>query len=248
MDVAPHLILTEEIAAALDWWRDAGVDGDLRDKPQGWMAPEKPPEAAPSNEAPAPRVAEPPAPPASVDRTSWPQHLDAFADWWLTDPRLDEGRTAGRVPPRGSKSAELMILVAEPEAEDGETLLSGPQGRLLGAMLAAMGFAEDSAYIASVLPRRMPHADWQAIAARGLGDLACHHIALASPQRLLVLGSHVLPLIGHDPANLSGNAGEFQLEGRTVPLLAARDLALLREKPRWKAAFWQTWLEWTEAK
>ena len=115
----------------------------------------------------APKPAAAPPPPAAVDRSAWPQAFGEFAPWWLADPWLDEGRTSGRVPPRGVQNPDLMILVAEPEREDGDSLLSGPQGRLLGAMLAAMGIAAESTYLASLLPRPMPHADWNAIAARG---------------------------------------------------------------------------------
>ena len=86
-----------------------------------------------------------------------------------------------------------------------------------------------------------------AIARRGLGELACHHIALAAPQRLIVFGNTILPLLGHDPANKPAAAAQFQHGGITAPLLAARDLAVLLEKPRWKAGFWQTWLDWNGA-
>ena len=241
--------LTEQIAAALDWWREAGVDGDLGDAPQCWLPPEIAPEIA-GNEAPpaslAPKPAAIPPPPAAVDRCAWPQAFGEFSPWWLADPWLDEGRTSGRVPPRGVQNPDLMILVAEPEREDGDSLLSGPQGRLLGAMLAAMGIAAESTYLASILPRPMPHADWKAIAARGLGELASHHIALAAPKRLIVFGSTILPLLGHDPAHMSAASAQFQHGGITLPLLAARDLAVLLERPRWKAGFWQSWLDWTE--
>ena len=255
MDLRANSTLTEQLAAALDWWREAGVDGELRDAPQRWMVPEEPVEAA---ETAAPRASSPPArsaasaqlapnPLAEVDRSSWPQDFAGFAPWWLADPWLDEGRTSGRVPPRGVQNADLMILLAEPEREDGDSLLAGPQGRLLNAMLAAMALAPGHAYIASVLPRPMPHADWAAIAARGLGELACHHIALAAPKRLIVFGNTILPLLGHDPANKPAAAAQFQHGGITAPLLAARDLAVLLEKPRWKAGFWQAWLDWNGA-
>ena len=138
-----------------------------------------------------------------------------------------------------------MILVAEPEQGDTEVLLSGPQGRLLDAMLAAMGTAPGDAYVASVLPRHTPHADWTAPAARGLGELARHHVALVEPKRLIVFGSNILPLLGHDPAQNPAASAQFQHEALTLPMLAARDLAVLLERPRWKAAFWQTWLDWT---
>ena len=140
-----------------------------------------------------------------------------------------------------------MILVAEPERDDTNELLSGPQGRLLAAMLAAMGLMPDAAYVASVLPRHTPHADWSLAATRGMGDLARHHVALVAPQRLIVFGSRILSLLGHDPANFPAGAGEFAHGGTTLPMLAARDLAVLLERPRWKAGFWQNWLDWTKS-
>lgn len=249
MDDAAKLTLREDIEAALDWWREAGVDGDIREAAQCWMAvetAEKLPEAETPGAAPRPAAAA--APPSIIDRSSWPQEFDGFAPWWLAESWLDEGRTSSRVPPRGVQGAELMILVAEPEREDGNTLLTGPQGRLLGAMLAAFGITEEAAYVASILPRHTPHADWDAVAARGLGQLACHHIALAAPQRLIVFGSTILSLLGHDPANNSGGVAEFAHGDCKVPMLAARDLAVLHERPRWKAALWQSWLDWTETK
>jgi DNA polymerase len=32
----------------------------------------------------------------------------------------------------------------------------------------------------------------------------------------------------------------------TIPMLAARDLAALLERPRWKADLWRAWLEWMD--
>lgn len=75
-----------------------------------------------------------------------------------------------------------MVLVAEPEADDAETLLSGPLGRFLAAMLDAAGTAPESVYLASALPRNT---------ARGLvrrdgqrtGRSHLHHIGLVAPER-----------------------------------------------------------------
>ncbi len=236
--------LTAQLAAALDWWRDAGVDGHLHDGAQAWIAPAKEATktAAPSVAAPAQAPA-PPAPPA-LDRSGWPAELAAFSAWWLADPALDSAPPATRVPPRGAAGASLLVLVAEPEREDAGVLLSGPQGRLLAGFLAAAGIAPDAVYVASVLPRHTPHADWAEAAARGLGELARHHVALAAPRRLLVCGGNILPLLGHDPALNPAAFSEFEHGGATLPVLALRDLALLRERPRWKAAMWRAWLDW----
>jgi DNA polymerase len=245
MDNGGNSSLAEQFAAALDWWREAGVDSDFVDSPQGWIAPEVEAEPEMPSLVAAPKPA--PAPPAEIDRSNWPTELTAFAPWWLAEAWLDGGQLGGRVAPRGSLGAPVMVLVAEPERDDTTELLSGPQGRLLAAMLAAMGLAPESAYVASVLPRHTPHADWNEAALRGMGDLARHHVALAAPQRLIVFGSNILSLLGHDPANFPAGAGEFAHGGSRLPMLAARDLAVLLERPVWKAGIWQNWLDWTKS-
>jgi len=237
--------ISEEIAAAIDWWREAGVDYDFHEAPANWLA-------APAAEAKPSRaraMAAPPPPPEpttpTVRNSDWPQDLAAFTQWWLSDPLLDEGRTTGRVPPRGAQGAEFMVIVPDPERDDGESLLSGPQGKLLDAMLAAMGIAPPNVYLASVLPRHMPMADWAALSEKGFGALLCHHVKLAAPQRVIALGSNILPLLGNDPAHNPAVLRSFNHEGVTLPLLAGKSLAALLERPRWKAGLWQGWLDWT---
>ena len=246
MDESAKSGLASQFAAALDWWRDAGVDHNWTDAPQSWAAPLEPVLAQidePATAAPA----RPAAPvPASIDRSTWPQTFEAFAPWWLTSHWLGNAAPETRAPARGPAGAELMVLVSEPEAGDREMLLSGPQGRLLDAMLAAMGLDPAAVYRASVIPRAMPHADWAALAAQGLGDLARHHIALAAPKRLIVFGGHILPLLGHESANNPTNFAQINHGDPNIPLLGLRDLAVLLERPRWKAGVWQSWLDWTQ--
>lgn len=236
--------LTTSIAGALDWWREAGVDSDFADAPRSWLAEPEAPVEAPQRPA---AIAAPEPPPVQLggERADWPRDLAAFAGWWLAEPSLDGGRSEGRVPPRGPAGAPVMVLVAHPEAEDRERLLSGPQGKLLDAMLGAMGIAPGAAYVASVLPRHAPHPDWAALARDGLGEVLDRHVTLAAPQRLIVFGTNILPLLGHDPANNGGSSPGFNHEGRTMPLLPAMELGVLGTNPRRKASFWQRWLEWT---
>ncbi len=238
------------LAAALDWWREAGVDHDYYDEPRDWLL--APQALAVAAEAPAAPVQFDPGrapvvetPPVGGDPALWPQRLEDFSAWWLAEPSLDHGIVMQRVPPRGSTNAALMVLVDYPEAADREVLLSCPHGALLNSMLRAFGIAENQAYIASVLPRHTPLPDWAALQAAGLDQVLAHHIALAAPQRLLVLGSHISPLLGHDPALSAAHLQEFNHGGRTLPLLVAPGLEDLIARPRRKAALWQRWLEWT---
>lgn len=254
VDLANHsasgTALGAGLAAAFDWWREAGVDCDFRDDPRDWL----PAPAAPAVAADAPALAAlhapqrpplPTAPAVGGDPAGWPQRLEDFSGWWLSEPSLDHGIVMERIAPRGSAGAALMVLVDHPEAEDRERLLAGPQGKLLDAFLLAAGIAAEQVYLASALPRHTPLPDWSALGMAGLGAVTAHHVALAAPQRLLVLGAHISPLLGHDPANSAESLRGFNHEGRNIPVLVAPGLDDMIARPRRKAVLWQHWLEWT---
>jgi uracil-DNA glycosylase len=133
-----------------------------------------------------------------------------------------------------------------PEADDGETLLSGAHGRLIANMVRAMGLAPEEVYLAAALPRHMALPGWADLAADGLGDVLRHHIALAAPRRLLVLGSDVLSLLGHNPAQASPAFNQIEIQGREVPLLSGYAPGRLLDHARLRADLWQRWLEWSD--
>ncbi|HYD24105.1 MAG TPA: hypothetical protein VEB68_04855 [Croceibacterium sp.] len=246
MDDRPAPPLAAQIAAAQEWWREAGVDLAFVDAPQAWLADprgERPPEPTPAAAAAAEL---PPAPKIGGNPAEWPRDLAAFRDWWLAEPGLDAGGAFPRVAARGPEGAPLAILVPMPEADDRDTLLSGPHGRLLASLAQAMGFAPDALYLAAALPRHTALPDWTALAAGGLGDVLRHHLALAAPRRLLVLGRDVLPLLGHDPAQSAPAVSEIAIQGRQVPVLASYAPARLLEQPRLRKGLWQRWLDWTD--
>jgi uracil-DNA glycosylase len=242
-----------QLAAAIDWWRAAGVEHDFADEPRGWIA--MPDEAAlPEAAAPPKFVAPPPpaAPQIGAEQAQWPATLADFSAWWLTEPTLDHGSVSGRMPPRGPAGAELMLLVEHPEQQDSDVLLSGPHGKLLSAMLNAMGIAEEAVYFASALPRHTQMPDWAALGRDGLGGVLVHHIDLVAPKRLITFGRNVATLIsspiGHDPAKSAESSSQLNQEGTSVPLLAATGLDMILSKPQGKARFWGRWLEWTGTK
>lgn len=261
------------VRGATAWWAEAGVTLDFVDEAVNWLAP--PPGEAPArgrgakgaageprrgangngppgaaSSAPLPSgplsgAAHPATPPIGGDPAQWPSDLAAFRDWWLTEPSLDLAPPQERVPPRGPKDAALMVLVPMPEAEDGDELLSGRCGALLKAMLPALGVSPESLYLACALPRHTLAPDWAALGRAGLGKLLRHHVALAAPARVLAFGSHIPPLLGHDPAQISASLPIINQDGGSVPVLHARDLAMLLDRPAAKSGFWRDWLDWT---
>lgn len=235
--------LASDYAAALDWWRDAGVDLDYADAPRGWLREPAPAAEAEQERAiPARTAPRPEAHPAlqralaqgrhaqvGGDPAHWPSDLPGFHRFWMTEPSLDDGALADRVPPAGHAGAELMVLIGMPEDGDREALLSGGCGALLTRILAAMKIAETDVYYASALPRCTQVPEWEELAPRGLAALTCHHIALAAPRRLIAFGKW--------PAILS--------EDSPVPRLAAPQLEMIGRSPPHKRRFWNAWLEWS---
>jgi DNA polymerase len=241
MDSRPSPSLAESLAAAQEWWREAGVDLAFRDEPQAWLAPLSPSE--PSGDA---AVELQPAPPAiGGDPAGWPCELSEFAVWWLEEPSLDDGPSRNRVAPRGRHEAQLMIVVPMPEEADRETLLSGPQGRLLANMVRAMSLPPEQVYLASALPRCAPLQNWSRLAAEGMGAVLRHPLGLVSPKQLLVLGNDILPLLGHDWAQGAPAVSEISIQSRSIPVMTSYGPGRLLDHPRLRSDLWRRWLEWT---
>lgn len=240
----PRHDLAALVEAALDWWGDAGVDGALADTPQSWLASER--KVASKAAAAAPAFAPPPPPPAMGGRPGdWPQTLEEFHRWWLETPSLPFP-SARRLPAAGPADAPLMILLPMPEADDADALLSGRGGKLVDGMLAALGLAREAVYCAAALPTHVPMPDWGQLREQGLGALLAHHVALAAPKRVLILGrSGISTLLGHDLPNNAAALREFNHDRGCVPAVFAYDLAALVARPAHKAALWNRLLDWT---
>jgi len=242
--------LTQAVEAALAWWRDAGVDGDWIDTPQDWLAKVQPGAAQKTGK---PKLPEPePVRALAGGRDQWPADLSNFADWWLTHEELAPAG-ARRIAPAGPQDPPLMVVVPMPEADDRETLLSGPAGRLLDGFLGAASLSRAHVYCAAALPARITAPDWAALAAGGLGDVLLHHIGLVRPARLILFGqTGISTLLGNalpnSPTNLQlinhGGASEAMPE---VPAMGAYDLEAIVARPTLKAGLWSRWLDWVPA-
>jgi DNA polymerase len=259
--------LAQEFASALAWWQMAGVDCDFADDATTWLAdPRAAPASAEASGVPVSRsgaktpvsaeqdivarrsAPQPAAPaPSAPERRDWlgdspPADLAAFHSWWMETPELAPSRGFPRVPPRGAQGAALMVLVPQPEAEDSDRLLSGPQGRLLANILTAMGLAENAVYIAAALPAHTPMADLPALAAGGMDAVTAHHVKLVAPARLVAFGSALGPMLG---TSSDQPLREINYASGKVPVLSSEALDALMDMPRLKARFWRRWMEWS---
>lgn len=223
-------------ASALDWWRDAGVDAVVDERPRNWLARSAPPPAT----TPMPAAA------AVAARAALPETLDAFTAWRAGPDAPEAGWTGQAIAAQGDVSSDLMILIDMPEREDAASgvLMSGAAGRLFDRMLAAIGRSRDSIHLAAVCTSRPAAGRIAPEVETRLGEIARHHVALAAPKRVLLMGNAPSrALLGMDFLRARGGLRALNLVAGTVAhethAVASFHPRFLIEKPAAKAEAWK---------
>ena len=183
--------LSPEVAASvLAWWADAGVDVLIDEEPRDWLRPQTKVIAVAETRTPSTARVSPPAAPVRPQDLP-PDQLNLFQAWLADSAALPYAAPAApRVCPAGDPASGLMILADMPTAEDcgTGTLISGDAGRLFDRMLAAMGRDRNSIYLAALSCLRSPDGRFATDAAKNCATLARHHVGLAAPRAVLMLG------------------------------------------------------------
>ncbi|WP_338245210.1 hypothetical protein [Aurantiacibacter hainanensis] len=244
MENRTDIPLGEKFAATIEWWRDAGVDCQFSDEIVPLLSEDELPSPARPAAPQAAQVAEAEKPPEPrIKASDLPDTLAEFRTWWVGPDNPFGASHAASLAPIGKEDAPIMVLTTMPETDDRDSLLSGPQGRLAGNILRAIGIDADTAYFSSALPMHTTLPDWNGLIGEGLGTVIAHHISLARARRLLVFGSRIPALLGHDPAEPPES---FDRHG-DVPALATFSPDRLLDHARQRARLWKRLCEWTSA-
>ena len=240
-----------------DWWSLAGVGALVGEEPAGWLvappandAAAARPKSAPTAElAPvalppilqrneAPQPAEPSAP--AVFPGAW----DDFQHWLAAGTDVPGSQwDARRVLPVGQAGAPLMLLTAWPEIDDQRagTLFAGPAGSLLDAMLQAIGTTRATCYVASLAVTRPAGARCDGDEAAELDRLLWHHLRLAKPERLLLIGSDIVRMAAASGLpETRGKILDINQDGGKVEAVAVAHPVMLLARPAQKAAAWDS--------
>lgn len=226
--------INSEIENTVGWWRDAGVDVIVGDEPRSWL--EEPITRARKASAKSPGTPDKPTGPAQL-----PADLDGLRNWLLSADSIDVPKV-GRLDTIGDPASGLMILVDMPDRADAEagTLLSGETGLLFDRMLAAIGRDRASTYVAALSPARITGGAVDVDNLESLGRIAKHHVALAQPERLLVMGDAPSRVFCGASLNESrGSQHNFNHDGGTVSVTATFHPRFLLQQPRLKAQSWK---------
>ena len=214
--------------AALDWWREAGVDTLVDDLPRDWLARVAPPE----------RIASPAAAPTDAP-AALPATLAEFLAWRTGDAAPEAGWRGVSVAASGPADAAWMILVDCPDQGE-DCLLGGKAGRLFDRMLAAMGLTRETVHLAAVCARRPVAGRMPPDVAAALHRLAQHHVGLLAPKRLLLMGDGAArAVLGADVLRARGRLHRVSHDGGETQAVATFHPRLLLDRPAQKAEAWK---------
>ncbi len=224
-------------ASALDWWHDAGVDVTVGDEGFAWL--ETAERLAEARQAA--RTAPEPATAPAIPPDALPGDAPAFAAWRIGET-VPEARWGGAaIAASGPAGADLLVFVDCPERDDRELLMEGDVGRLFDRMLAAIGRSRADTGLASVCVRRPTTGRVPRDTEARLGEIARHHVALAAPQRLLVMGDAASRAIL--AMNVADARGRFHAlnhkDGKVTQVVASHHPRFLLDRPAAKAEAWK---------
>jgi uracil-DNA glycosylase family 4 len=226
-----------DIASLMGWWRDAGLDVLVDEEPRDWLAQVE--RVAPAPVAPV-RAAAPQAAPAPAAPT-FPDSLPAFREWLATSDQLNIPLGA-RIAASGDPASGLMVLVDLPEADDmaAGTLLSGPAGELFDKMIAAIGRNRESLYLAAMAPGRPAGGYVDKASGTLFGELARHHVTLAKPRALLLMGDPpARAFLSQGFVEARGRQHDVALPGGATPAIATFHPRTLLHHPDQKRRAWE---------
>ena len=208
----------------INWWVEAGVDAAVSEGPRDWLRRSQ---------------ATPPATPVANISEPSAETLAELREWLASSIQLPlASATARRILPHGPGDAAIMLLSDSPALEDlasGQPI-GGDAWQLGLKMLAAIGIGADEAYSASLSCIHAPGARMTDKDRAECTEITRRHIALARPERLILLGDGPCrALLGEPLARARGRV--HRIEGvRTVATFHPR---WLLQRPSDKALAWR---------
>lgn len=239
-----------------DWWALSGVESLVGENPADWLAQAAPEQ--PVLKGPAPTEITPIIDIMAKGRAETVSHVptkpdgpvelptdwDSFQQWLAKGDAVPGSQwDALRVLPVGPANAPLMLMTAWPEIEDQRegTLFTGAAGKLLEAILHAIGRDRAQCYVASLAITRPPGGRCSDEDMADLERLMWHHVQIANPGQLLLLGNDMVRVLaGMSRSEATGKLLNINQDGVNVETVAVPHPATLLSRPTQKAAAWDS--------
>jgi DNA polymerase len=242
--------LRSEAESLIGWWRDAGVDTLIDEEPRDWLAEAKPVAKAATTPAEVgaalDRSASSPKSDSAVATPVLPPTLSPtlpdFLAWLASDTEfLRDYPVRQRLAPEGNAANMPMIVTDVPERGDADAgrLLTGDVGALFDKMLAAWKIDRSAIYLVTLAPARPAGALIDEKSVEMLAPLLVHHIRLAAPKKLWLMGEAASrAVLGMNVAQATGRLHLINYDGFSVEAIATLHPRVLLREPNSKARVW----------
>ena len=231
--------LRSEAESLIGWWRDAGVDILIDEEPRNWLAEAKPVVTKP----PAESLTVAPTPTLIRHNAPLPARLPDFLAWLASDTQtLGDYPVRQRLAAEGDPANIPMVVTDVPERGDAAEghLLTGDVGDLFDKMLAAWKIDRSGIYLAALAPARPAGALMDEKSLQLLAPLLIHHIRLAAPKKLWLMGEAASrAVLGMNVAEAMGRLHIVNYDGVTVEAIATLHPRVLLREPKSKGRVWE---------
>lgn len=176
-------------------------------------------------------------------QNGWPSAFEDLNRYLLErDDYPGAGFSRRRVASVGPKQAKLTIVTDMPSETDlqyGE-LLGGDEGRLLDAMLSAIGLSRMDCHLMPLATSRPASGEIDPEDWRPIGRFALHRLALAEAGTTLCLGNSASTvLVGGELFDKRGRSHKINHNGGSMAISVCLHPRTLLARPALKAAAWQ---------
>jgi uracil-DNA glycosylase len=179
---------------------------------------------------------------AAVIAATLPATLPAFTDWLAETSDLPEGGPpARRIVASGDPSSDLMIIIDMPGLGDVEAgqILSGEIGTMFDRMLGSINWSRPTTYVVPLCPALAPTGMIDEKSLPRLGEIAIHHIALARPKQVWLMGDAVSrAILGMDMMKARGVLHRINQHNGSIEAVVSFSPRFLFQNPRRKGDAW----------
>ncbi|WP_373475106.1 uracil-DNA glycosylase family protein [Sphingorhabdus sp.] len=226
-----------------EWWKLAGLEGAVDDKPVNWLASDSVKEIEESSSIVRAKTNETSIAPPLKTKMAWPNDIEILKKMVAEGAELPCNTFGVRtVAPIGPENCDVMIISDLPEVDDLDSgaLNGGFTGTMLGRMLAAINIDLSSCYWTALATTRPSTGDIPEENLPQLTDFVRHQIALVNPRSIILLGSSACnALLGEELLKTRQILANINHDGNNMTAMATFHPRTLIARPAQKALAWR---------
>lgn len=234
---------TRMVESFAGWWKLAGLDGTVDDKPVNWLASDSVQEIEETSSIMRAKTTETGIASPLKMEMAWPNDIEILKKMVAEGAELPCNMFGGRtVAPVGPKNCDVMIISDLPEVDDLDsgTLDGGFTGAMLGRMLAAINVDLSSCYWTALATTRPSTGEIPEEDLSRLTDFVRHQISLINPRYIILLGSSACnALLGEELLKARQILANINHDGNNVTAMATFHPRTLIARPAQKALAWR---------